>query len=185
MLAHGVKEGLVASASEWEGLHCAEQLVDEQPRRFRWFNWSRRWQSKRKAGESPLVDHYDEALSEEVELTLAPLPHWAAEGAARRRARMQVLVAQVETDARRAREGPPMGPLAVRRQTTEPRPGRKRTVRPACHASTAQGRASFKHAYRAFCAAFRSAAGRWLAGDVSVVFPSGAFRPYLYEVRIV
>ena len=187
VVAHGVKEGLVRRACEWEGLHCVEQLMDEQPRRFAWLNWTRRWRGKRKVGAPPRLERFDKALEEEVELMLTPLPHWAAETPDRRQQRMRAFVARVEEDAGRAWVGErePLGPDAIRRQTTEPRPRRKRSPRPPCHASSHEGRSSFKQAYRAFCGAFRVAAKQWLRGDVLAQFPCGAFKPHVYEVRIV
>jgi len=185
VLSHGVKEGLVGRATEWEGLHCVDQVLDEKPRRFAWFNWTRRWKGKRKAGEAPRLGRYASEVQDDVELTLAPLPHWAEEVPERRQHRMKELVGQIEARAAAAREKPPMGQEAVRRQTTEARPRKERTARPLCHASSNEGRAGFKQVYRAFCEAFGEAAKRWLAGDVHAQFPVGAFRPFLYQVRIV
>lgn len=180
VLAHGVKEGLVARVSDWEGLHCAEQVMDEKPRRFRWFNWTLRWQGRRRRDDprEPTLSRYNESLAEMVELVLEPLPHWAAEPQARRQHRMRELVAEVERQA--APAGKPLGPDAVRRQTTKRSWKRKRTPRPLCHASTAEARRDFKALYRAFCDAFRAAAKKWLLGDVTAEFPPGAFRPPVY-----
>lgn len=185
VLAHGVKEGLVARVADCEGLHCAAQLVDEEPRRFVWFNWTRRWRTRtRKDGAvSPGVQPYDDELGEAVQLELEPLPQWAAESPPRRRMRMRALEAEVERDA--APQHPPLGPSAVCRQTTERSRLRKRGGRPACHASTREGRLQYASFFRAFSDAFRAAARRWLAGDVRAEFPHGSFRPHLYEVRIV
>ncbi len=183
VLAHGVKEGLVARLRDWEGLHCAAQLGDEEPLRFRWFNWTRRWLVRRREGTPGAVGRYDQALAEEVVLELEPLPHWATEPPHQRRRRMEALVAQIEHDS--ARAAPPLGPEAVRRQSTRRRWFRKRSPRPACHASTSEGRALFREFYRAFRVAFREASKRWLAGDLLAEFPVGCFRPHLYCVRIV
>ncbi len=185
VLAHGVKEGLVGRTSEWEGLHCAGQLVDEAPRRFRWFNWTRRWRARRRKEDAAVAEAglYDDALGEVVQLELEPLPHWAAEPPARRQQRMRDLVAEVERES--APGAPPLGPEAVRRQSTERRRHRKRTPRPLCHASTGDGRAYFRALYRAFRDAFRAASKDWLAGNLQAEFPPGAFRPYVYSVRIV
>lgn len=185
VLAHGVKEGLVARAADWEGLHCAEQVVDEQPRSFPWFNWTKRWKARtRQDGvASPRVDAYDRELAEMVPLQLDPLPHWAGEAPERRQQRMRLLVAEVEKQA--APPTPPLGPEAVRQQTTERCWRRKRGRRPLCHASTADARTAFLGLYRSFCDAFRQASQKWLAGELTAEFPSGAFRPQSYMVQIV
>jgi hypothetical protein len=185
LLAHGVKEGLVARLSEWEGLHCAAQLVDEQPRTFRWFNWTRRWQDREHKDGSvvPKRPRYDAELEEPVSLELEPLPQWRAEPAARRQERMRHLVAQIEQEQRPPEA--PLGPAGVRRQTTARKWRSKRTPRPLCHASTGEGRRAFRELYRVFCDAFRAASRRWLAGDLLASFPGGSFRPHLYQVQIV
>jgi REP element-mobilizing transposase RayT len=185
VLAHGVKEGLVARIADWEGLHCAGQLVDEQPRHFPWFNWTRRWKERQRKGGvvSPRAGRYDPECAETVALELDPLPHWAREPPARRQQRMRELVAEVERQT--APSTPPLGMEKVRQQTTERCWRRKRSPRPQCHASTAEARSQFNAFYRAFEEAFRSAARKWLAGELGVEFPRGSFRPHVYEVRIV
>ncbi|MEW5738555.1 MAG: transposase [Myxococcota bacterium] len=183
VIAHGVKEGLVAHASDWEGLHCVQQLEDEKPRVFRWYNWTKRWNSRRQKGEAvePAVSRYDDEASEKVSLELEPLPHWASEDAPKRQRRMRALVAEVERAV--APRGQPLGVEAIRSQSTEPCWRRKRTPRPLCHASDAGARAHYRALYRAFCEEFRSAARRWLAGDRTPIFPPGSFRPHVYEIR--
>lgn len=185
VVAHGVKEGLVARVADWEGLHCAEQLLDERPRTYHWFNWTRRWKERQRQDGtlSPRLGPYDGALAEPVALELEPLPQWASEAPARRQRRMRELILEIEREL--APEMPPMGPEAVRQQTTERCWRRKRGRRPLCHASSGDARREFLGFFRAFRAAFRAAATRWLAGDLAAEFPTGAFRPHLYEVRIV
>lgn len=184
VLAHGVKEGLVARLADWPGLHCASQLVDEQKRTFRWFNWTARWAGRRrKDGEPQLADRYESGVGEDVVLELDPLPHWAGEAPEQRQRRMRQLVADIERQA--APPGPPLGPEAVRRETTRRCWRRKRTPRPLCHASTGEARREFSALYASFCSAFRAAAERWLSGDLTADFPPGAFRPHTYQVRVV
>ncbi|MEW5741653.1 MAG: hypothetical protein AB1938_22230 [Myxococcota bacterium] len=185
VLAHGVKEGLVARTREWEGLHCAEQLMDEKPREFRWFNWTRRWRTRHTTDHAtkPRAARYDEGVGETVRLELEPLPHWAAEPPPGRQQRMRELVAEVER--LHAQRGPPLGVDAVRRQTTERSRRRKRSPQPLCHGSSPEARSHFKALYRAFRDAFLAAAKKWLSGDLGAEFPSGSFKPYVYEVRNV
>jgi len=179
LVAHGVKEGLVARLSDWEGLHCVGQLVDEAPRRFPWFNWTQRWQARGQRSFEPHAasSRYADSCAEPVELALEPLPHWAAEPAERRKRRMALLVEQIERDHASPR---PLGAQAIRRQSTRRRPERKRTLLPACHASSRSGRNHYRHVYRAFCDAFREASARWLRGDVHAEFPKGSFKPHVY-----
>ena len=185
VLAHGVKEGLVARVADWEGLHCAEHLMDERRRAFSWFNWTRRWEERKREGGTCTPRHgaYGRQLAEKVHLELDPLPHWAGEAPARRQARMRALVADIEREC--APPGTPLGPEAVRRQTTERCPKRKRSRRPLCHASSTAARSEFLGFYRSFRAAFRAAAKKWLMGDVNAEFPLGSFKPHVYAVQIV
>src|SRR4051812_35953426 len=50
VVAHGVKEGVAGGARDGEGFHCPQQFVDESPRHFRWFDWTKRWAAKQAAG---------------------------------------------------------------------------------------------------------------------------------------
>ena len=185
ILAHGVKEGLVARVTDWEGLHCAEQLMDERPREFRWFNWTRRWRERvrRQGSVAPRHAAYDERLAETVTLELLPLPHWAGEDPMRRRARMRKLIDEVERQM--APGGKPLGVEAVRRQTTERCVRRKRSPRPLCHASSNEARSRYRAFFASFRAAFREAAKKWLSREFDVEFPIGSFRPHVYVVQIV
>lgn len=185
VVAHGVKEGLVARTADWEGLHCAAQLVDEQPLTFNWFNWTKRWEARTRkdGGLSPQLAPYGDELAEKVPLELEPLPHWASEAPGRRQRRMRELIADIERSV--APPTPPLGPEAVRTQSMEPCPRRKRGRRPLCHASSSEARDEFRGFYRAFCRAFREAAKKWLLGDVGAEFPLGSFKPHVYEVQIV
>lgn len=185
VLAHGVKEGLVARIADWEGLHCAEHLMDERRREFSWFNWTRRWRERtRKDGAcTPRHDAYGDELAETVYLELDPLPHWAHEAPDKRQARMRALVAEVERQS--APPGLPLGADAVRRQTTERCRERKRSPRPLCHASTTAARSEFHGFYGSFREAFRAAATKWLRGEADAEFPLGSFKPHVYAVQIV
>ena len=123
------------------------------------------------------MGRFDDACAERVELSLEPLPQWEKEPPDQRKRRMAELLAQLESQAAHAT---PLGVEAIRNQTTERRPGRKRSARPACHASSTRGREHFKRSYRTFAAAFREASRRWLGGDVHAEFPRGSFRPHVY-----
>jgi len=177
VLSHGLKEGLVGRLCDWEGLHCAQQLADEQPRTFQWFNWTRRWRARGQRDFCAETGRYDDACAERVELSLEPLPHWEREPPDQRKRRMAQLLAQLESETASAT---PLGVEAIRAQTTERRPRRKRSPRPACHVSSTLGREHFKRSYRTFTEAFRDASRRWLRGDVHAEFPRGSFRPYVY-----
>lgn len=168
VLAHGVKEGLVARIADWEGLHCASQFIDGVPQSFRWFDWTRRWCSPNRPG------RYSEAVAEVETLELAPLPHWEDRPSDERLRWAKDLVLTVEREYGKAQV---LGMGAVKREGIEPPQKRKRTPRPLCHAVTARAIDEHRSEYRAFLDAFRGASTRFRAGDVGVTFPQGAFRP--------
>ncbi|HEY1906020.1 MAG TPA: transposase, partial [Myxococcaceae bacterium] len=71
ILAHGPKEGLVRTCSEWPGLSSLPMMLDGKTRRFRWFNWTRQGKAKR-PGQDP--GRFDEKWAEDETLELTPLP---------------------------------------------------------------------------------------------------------------
>lgn len=173
LLSHGVKEGLVARPTEWEGLHCAEQLVDGKPRVFPWFDWTRRWRMP--SAPSP----YAAEIAEAETLDLVPLPHWQGRSTEERATWAAALVRAVEMEDGRASV---LGMAAVKRQGTEIPPRRKRTPRPLCHAASLQAEREHRAAYFEFVRAYRWSSQRWRTGEV-VEFPEGSFRPPSVEPR--
>jgi REP element-mobilizing transposase RayT len=178
VLAHGVKERLVRHATQWEGLHCAEQMLDGKPRTFPWFNWTKRWLfGSSTSGE--FGGRYDAEWREPVMLELTPLPGREAEKDAERRARVAAQLAADTRAQRRARK-PVAGMKVVKRQGMAPPRTTKHGVRPLCHASSLEGWKAFRDSFRSFCWAFRLAAQRWLAGDKDAEFPAGCFKPHVH-----
>lgn len=177
VLAHGVKEGLVDRCAEWPGLTCLPQLLGEARRRFRWFNWTKRWSKRTSEDRSTGAGRFAEEWAEPVELEVAPLPCWKGMGAEERRRAVQCLVEAVEAEAQ-VRNKPALGVREVREQHPHTRPQRlKRSPRPLGHASTRQALKELRERYRAFVAVFREAAARWMRGDFSARFPLFSFPP--------
>lgn len=180
ILAHGVKEGLVARCADWPGLTCLPQLLGPARRVFHWFNWTKRW-GKRQQGEA-VQGRFSEEWAEPVELELAPLPSWEDLSEEARQRSVQALVEQVEAEAR----GPDkavLGAEAVQAQHPHARPRHsKRSPRPLGHASTREGLEALRERYRAFVAAFREAAASWRRGDFSARFPPFSFPPRIDRV---
>jgi REP element-mobilizing transposase RayT len=185
VLAHGVKEGLVHHADEWEGLHCAQQMAAGQPLRFRWFNWTRRWAAKHRSGfrDGQVAGRYDDEWATPVELRLTPLPSQERMSVSERRA----WVAKVLRAAKKARGGrPAMGMEAVKQERSTRPLWRKLSVRPLCHAASKELWVAWVIEYRAFVRHFFWAARSWLEGDVSASFPFGCFKPHVrHHVQIV
>jgi hypothetical protein len=174
ILAHGVKEGLVARCADWPGLTCLPQLLGPSTRTFRWFNWTKRWGQGQGTEEA---ERFADAWAEPVELEVAPLPCWASLSEAARHRAVRALVEDVEAEAS-AREQPPMGAHAVRAQPPHTRPARlKRSRRPLGHATLRELMDELRARYRAFVSAFREASARWRAGNFSTSFPPFSFPP--------
>jgi REP element-mobilizing transposase RayT len=178
ILGHGVKEGLVRRCREWPGLSCLEQLWGQAVRRFHWFDWTKR--CKRGGGDGRRPPLLDARWAEPVDLELKPLPPWARCSDPGRRDRVSAIVASIEREGELSGRGV-LGRRKVLRQRPQQRPQEiKRTPRPLCHASTPEGRQSYRELYRGFVAAFREASRKWRAGHLTAVFPAFAIRPFVW-----
>jgi len=176
VLAHGPKEGLVRKCSEWPGLSCLKLLLDRKPRKFRWFDWTRRSNSR----DGRRRSRFDDCWAEPEELVLTPLPiaTLRTRGAVGR-----FLRRTTEAIERQAAATHPcvLGVAGVLRQDPQHRPARlERKPRPLCHTTIPALREQFRECYRAFVAAFREASSRWKAGDFRARFPDRAFRPVVW-----
>jgi REP element-mobilizing transposase RayT len=183
VLAHGVKEGLVEKCAQWPGLTCLPQLLGPARRLFRWFNWTKRWSNRRHEDRAGAQGRFAQEWAEPVELEVAPLPCWEGLSEEQRQRAVRGLLEQVEAEAR-ARDTPVLGVRAVRAQHPHTRPEHlKRSPRPLGHASTRQALLELREHYRAFVAAFREAAARWMRGDFSACFPLFSFPPRVVPGR--
>lgn len=143
ILAHGVKEGLVARVDEWPGMSCVPELRDGVQRTFAWPG------SEASARETP------------IPLRTKPMPCWSGHSAAARHQFVSDLIESIEAQAQDERTGPPLGLRAIEAQHPHHRPNKpKRSRRPTCHASTAEARSAYLAKYEAFVAAFREAVAR-------------------------
>jgi REP element-mobilizing transposase RayT len=176
ILSHGVKEGFVRTSREWPGLSSLPELLGNKPRTFRWFDWSRRWLARSAKG---VPARFDERFAEEETLELTPLPLVRFARKSKWRRFLRRTLAAIRQQGWRAHPQV-MGAPGVLAQDPHHRPERpKRSRRPWCHAVSADLRRKYIGRYRAFRVAFSEASVRWRAGDLSVVFPEHAFRPFL------
>lgn len=179
LLAHGPKEGLVRKCSEWPGLSCLKLLLDRRPRRFRWFNWTRRSTTR---DSSRKRSRFDDCWAEFEELVLAPLPCEALQTRGAMGRFLRRATEAIESEAARTHRRV-LGVAGVLRRHPQHRPARlERRPRPLCHTTIAALREEFRERYRAFAAAFREASRRWKAGDFRAQFPEPAFRPFVWPM---
>lgn len=181
VLAHGVKERLVRRCAEWPGLSSLTMMLGDATRSAKWFNWTRRWNSRHTGGR----DRFGDEWVEREQLTLTTLPQLAARSVAARRRIWQQTTAAIEREAS-LDPSPVLGVRAVLAQSPHFRPARPaRRPRPLCHASTRGLRELFRERYRDFVTDFLRASADWRRGFLEAVFPEGAFRPFLWPVSLL
>lgn len=178
VLEQGCKEGLVARPTEWPGAHAARYLLSGENARGLWVDRTREY-SLRRPGRSVAISEV--ASTEELEL--APLPCWQEKTSEWRRERISDLLESIEEETARRHTCAgtrPAGVASILRLDPRSHPAKlKRAPAPLVHATSREARQALKEAYRQFLLAFRVAARRWVEGDLSVVFPKGAFPPLL------
>ena len=178
LLAHGVKEGLVASPFDWPGAHCASALAEGTSPCGRWHD--RTLESRARRQSLPLDT---EAFVERKQLCLVPLPCWKSLEPEEYRARVRKLIEEIEADAQRRQEEtgkPPLGRDSICRQNPHHEPNRiKKGPAPLVHAIAPEVRRALRKAYFTFRDAFQHAFRRLRAGAKDFEFPAGAFPPAL------
>ncbi|MEE8368694.1 MAG: transposase [Thermoanaerobaculia bacterium] len=178
ILAQGAKDGLVASPRDWPGVTSLPALVDGESLDGLWFDRSREYVARR-AGKA--FHSHDFATTETV--TLTQMPCWAHLESSAYTSRLMEMVVDIEqeTAQRHADAGTePLGQKAILRQRSLDRPKRlKKSPAPFAHCATKRVRRMFGEAYSLFYAAYREAADKLKAGDLTAVFPEGSFPPPL------
>jgi hypothetical protein len=179
ILSQGVKEGLVRSPLEWPGANAAPALVGDMTLRGTWIDRTG-FHAARRKGPADIAE-----FTSHPTVTLTPLPCWRDLSPEQLRERHQELVDEVIAEHRERRF---LGPLKVQLQNPLSRPDRSaKSSAPLCHTVSESIRLRYRALYRAFCAAFRSAATqvRTMVGmnlrTVDLTFPPGSFpRPRVF-----
>ncbi|NJN64676.1 MAG: hypothetical protein HC882_07220 [Acidobacteria bacterium] len=125
VLAHGVKEGLVARVEEWPGVHCAVPLMTGASVEGTWFDRTLEYNAFLRGKE---LEPGASASREAVEVS--PLPCWEHLAAEEYRVRIADLVREINEAGAAARaesQIPPLGPEVSGRRTPRPVPGRSRS----------------------------------------------------------
>ena len=178
VLAHGVKENLVACLREWPGLHCIRQLADGEPLTGTWYDRTQQYLARRKGEDADPLKH---TRTEAV--IFSPLPCWKhlAPEAYRERVAKLGLEIEEEAAAKRKRTGAePFGAAKILAQAPSTRPERvKKSPAPLLHAASKSMRQVFYEGFALFVAAYRTAAEKLQRGDPKPGFPLGCFPPAL------
>ncbi len=177
VISHGPKEGLVRRCREWPGLSSLPLMLDGQPRRFHWFNWTRRASGNRYRENR---ERLDRRWAEPEELRLASLPHPALQSPGALQRFLRHAVQAIEEQAARQHRSF-LGRAHVLGQRPHAWSARtERKPRPPCHATIPALREAFIERYRSFAAAFHQASMRWRRGDPSATFPDFAIKPFVW-----
>lgn len=177
VISHGPKEGLVRTCEEWPGLSSLSMMLEGTSRRFRWFNWTRKARVPRPPKKpAPFAEKW----AEHVTLALTALPLQTLQSPEAYRRFLRDAIRAIETEAARCHRRF-LGRAGILRQNPLRRAKKKEpTPRPPCHTSFPALLREHLETFRAFVAAFRSASERWRRGEVDVVFPEGAYRPFVW-----
>ena len=180
VLAHGAKEGLVATAGSWPGPNCIATLTHGDPLRGTWFDRSAEYRAKA-AGKEIKPGEF----SSSFDVSLTPLRCLQNLNADQRQAHFRRVVREIDVAAAedaKAQGTEPMGVQAILKQDPHRRPGAPdRSPAPLVHAHDSERRVEFLAAYREFVANFRSGVAGLLAQAKEIVqaFPDWAFPPAL------
>ncbi|MBN2114116.1 MAG: transposase [Acidimicrobiia bacterium] len=178
LLAHGCKEGLVASPLDWPGASCERALLFGEKLEGIWYDRTAFYKAERRGQNVRLED-----FAVRYEVPLARLPMLEGKSEAEARAFYRNLVSEIEAETRQrcldsGREL--LGVEAVLSadpHSTARAP--KRSPAPLCHAAGRRLRQTYRRAYRAFVSLYRRAVERLRDGDPEARFPEGCFLPPL------
>ena len=181
VVAQGVKEGLVATPTEWPGATAVPGLVGDMELEGTWYDRDHETRARRR-GRAPEPD----AFAHRYVVRLATIPPWAHLSPSELQQRHAALVRDIEAE-HEGREAPVLGRDAV--QAEDPHAGpasSKRRPAPVCHTTHVALRDGFRAALRLFVTAYRAAAAV-LRGDASPgsgphSFPPGSFPPSMAHV---
>ena len=182
LLAHGVKERLVARAKDWPGASSLPWLLSGTAIRGVWTSFTERYHARRRKGYVAKDGEFDTVY----ELKMSVLPCWRELTSPEWRALVAEMVAEIEADeAQRcvdehdmALEDRVLGAEAVLAAHPFDRLAwQGRSHAPSVHASCRVVRKWMKEELRALRNAYAVASFRFRSGEWDVEFPLGTFRP--------
>jgi hypothetical protein len=180
ILAHGAKEGLLASSASWPGPNCIAALTTGALLRGTWFDRSKEFLARRR-GEHTLPMQF--ATTFDVKLTPLPCLLNITEHERQAHYRRVVGEIQAEAEANNKEKGrTPMTVEAILAQDPHSKPATTdRSPAPFVHASDDSTEQEFRVAYRAFVDAYRAGTLRLRerAREIRDLFPLWAFPPQL------
>ena len=180
ILAHGAKEGLVATPGFWPGPNCIASLTTDEILRGTWFDRSAEFITRQR-GESVFPSQFATTF----DVNLSPLPGLQHLTADQRQAECRRIVGEIQAKAEaenKEKGRQSMGVAAILSQDPHSKPATTdRSPAPFVHATDDSTEMEFRVRYRAFVDAFRTGALRLRdrAHEIRDMFPLWAFPPQL------
>jgi hypothetical protein len=180
ILAHGAKEGLLASPVAWPGPNCIAALTTGALLRGTWFDRSKKFLARQR-GEHTLPMQF--ATTFDVKLTPLPLLLDLTED--QRQAHYRRVIGEIQSKAEadnKDKGRTPMTVEAILAQDPHSKPASTdRSPAPFVHATDDSTEMEFRARYRAFVDAFRAGAQRLLEHGHALadMFPLWSFPPAL------
>lgn len=174
LLAHGTKEGLVASPLLWPGVTSARALAGDEVLIGEWVDRTRKRRLER-GKRTPDPSEYTTRYP--IELT--PLPVHAQLSETERKQEVRVMLAEIEGE----HPGPHLGAAAVLAQDPNSEPRRSKHDRaPVVHTTSEKLKVLYLALRGAFRRAYREAAEKHAARPSAVAWPIDAFLPAMQFV---
>lgn len=177
LLAHGVKEDLVAHARDWPGVHSARALAEGTDLEGVWYDWTELGERERR-GEDVTRDDVKQVET----LVLSPLSCWQDLPEAELRSNVVELIEAIDRTARERRQAEGSRVLGARKVCRGHRGKPKKLERspaPRFHTVTREAWFALRDAYVEFAAQFHKAADLLRQGVRDPPFPPGSFPPGL------
>ncbi len=177
LLAHGIKENLVARVDDWPGCTAIPWLRDGVTLWGVWTNYTAKGDAQRRKSYVEIPGRFDTRLP----VTLTVLPCWAEMPAAEWRKCVCDIIAEIEREADEKREATASRPLgagailAADPHTRLPRKQRRRA--PLAHAPREELQ-QLRNRRAGLHMLHREASLEFRAGNWAVRFPDGMFRPF-------
>jgi hypothetical protein len=170
ILAHGAKEGLVASPYEWPGVSSVRALAYGEELVGVWQDRSREGRLRRR-GPAPRAE-----VLRPYAIPLTPIPSWSELTESARQATVRQIVVEIERTARRDHQTV-LGTAAIHAQDPHAaRPQLTASPAPAVHGTRVEARRLYLAARRQFVVAYRAATATTAALALSLAahYPPGA-----------
>jgi hypothetical protein len=180
VLAHGAKEGLLASPAAWPGPNCIAALTRGELLRGTWFDRSKE-SLARQRGETVFPAQFATTF----DVTLGPLPCLQHHTTDQRQAEIRRMVDEIKAQAAVENKEKGRTPMTVEQilaQDPHSKPASTdRSPAPFVHATHDSTEQEYRVAYRSFVDAYRAGALRLRERDREIreLFPLGAFPPQL------